>query len=114
MLRVCQPPLCAGDALLNTTNGQCWIKAAKRGDHFHAPLHIPRLASSVQKAAPDQQAVPGDHAVGPVVPVLVELDGLPHGRVFFFQIKKGQPKGALQRKRYFAIRCKSKVSAFRI
>jgi len=68
----------------------------------------------VQKSAPDQQAVPGDHPVGPVVPVPAELDGLPHGRVLFLQIKKGQPKGALQWERYFAIRCKSKVSAFRI
>ncbi len=24
------------------------------------------------------------------MPVLVELDGLPHGRVFFLEIKKGQ------------------------
>ncbi len=33
----------------------------------------------MQKAASDQQAVSGDKAVGPVIPVLIELDGILHG-----------------------------------
>ena len=41
-----------------------------------------------------QKAVPGDHVVGPVVPVLVELDGLAHGLVLFLQLKK-RSAGAL-------------------
>ena len=55
-------------------------------------LHLPAEALLLQEAVHHQQAVAGDQAVGPVVPVPVEVDGLPDRRVLL----RGVEQGALE------------------
>ena len=52
-------------------------------------LHLPAEALLLQEAVHHQQAVAGDQAIGPVMPVPVEVDGLPDRRVLLRIVEQG-------------------------
>lgn len=76
-------------------------------DHLHLACH----ALFLNQAVHNQQAIPGNQAVAPVVLMLLELDGLAQGRVLLGQGKQRQLRGVVAVSSAYGLDDRARVDA---